>query len=117
MPKKTVARSAAPARKMRKEIVERPVARHLPLEKRPRDEEEEDDERHEHAAPERIRDERVVPDRDVEARHQPKRADQPAEVPVRLRTVRCVRDVIRPPEPDRVDLDEASEEKEKSRDG
>ena len=72
----------------------------------------EHDEREEHAAPERVRDERVVADRDVEARHQAQRADQPAEVPVGLRAVRRDVGVERPPEPDRVDLDEPAEQHE-----
>ena len=49
---------------------------------------------------------------DVEARHEAQAADQPAEVPVRLRAVRREVGVVRPPEPDRVDLREAAEQEE-----
>ena len=53
---------------------------------------------------------RAAADRDVEAGHQPQRADQPAEVPVGLRAVRPVGDVVWPPQPDRVDLHEPAEQ-------
>src|SRR5207302_2266521 len=85
-------------------VVETPVAGDAPLERGPEVEEREDDQREGGAAPERVRDEGVAADRQVEARNQAQRADQPAEVPVGLPLVRRLGDVVRPPEPDRVDL-------------
>ena len=55
-------------------------------------------------------------DRDVEARHEPERSDQPAEIPVRLGAVRSLGDVVGAPEPDRVDLHQPAEQEEHCRD-
>src|SRR5439155_678638 len=64
------------------QVVQAVVPCHTPLDRRPREQEAEHEQREEHAAPERVRHERVPADHDVEAGHQAQRPDQPAEVPV-----------------------------------
>ena len=63
------------------------VVREAALEPRPEREHCEHDEREERAAPERVRDDGCAADRDVEAGHEPERADKPPEVPVGLGAV------------------------------
>ena len=92
--------------------MERVVAHEAPLDPRPEDDEAEHDGREEHAAPERVGHERVAVDHDVEAGHEPQPADEPAEVPVGLRPVGREVRVVRPPQPDGIDLDEPAEEEE-----
>src|SRR5205823_11651996 len=94
------------------QVVEGAITGELPLERRPEVEEADHDQRDAGAAPERVRHERVPPDREIEARHEAQRADQPAEVPVRLRAVRRRVRVERAPEPDRIDLHEPAEQEE-----
>ena len=56
-------------------------------------------------------------DVDLEVGHQAQRADQPAEVPVRLGAVGAEVGVVWPPQPDRVDLDQAAHQHEHRGDG
>ena len=92
--------------------MERVVARQPPLDPRPEVEESEHEKREQGATPERVRDDGVLADGEIPARHEPQAADQPAEIPVGLRAVRRRVGVVRAPEPDRVDLNQASEQED-----
>ena len=92
--------------------MKRPVAGQPAFERRPEEKRPEHDSRGQDAAPERIRHERIAGDAPVEPGNEAQRSDQPAEVPVGLRAVRRLRDVVRPPLPDRVDLDETAEQEQ-----
>ena len=77
----------------------------------PRREHGEDDAREGDAAPEGVGHERVAEDPDLERRHEPQAADEPAEVPVGLGAVRRAVELVGAPLPDRVDLHEAAEQR------